>query len=124
MDNVQVIASPDNLTTFLLVLVALAGLFILFVNVVEAGRKLRKPKETEKTSLSEHQESCERRFEADYKRFSELERRMLYQEETSQVLCAGMHALLEHELHNGNANEMQRASNDLFNHLNKGGRTR
>ena len=124
LDNVQIVTADGNLTTFLLVLVALAGLFILFVNVIEAGRKLRKPKETERTTLTEHQEACEKRFEADYKRFTDLEKRMAYQEETSQVLCAGMHALLEHELHNGNANEMQRASNDLFNHLNKGGRTR
>ena len=44
MDNVQALTGT-NLTTFLLVLVALAGLFILFSNVVEAARKLRKPQE-------------------------------------------------------------------------------
>lgn len=117
MDNVQALTGA-NLTTFLLVLVALAGLFILFSNVVEAARKLRKPQEKKETSLTEHQEACEKRFAADYKRFAALENRMQYQEDTSKVLCAGIHALLEHELHNGNADEMRRASADLFDHLN------
>lgn len=119
MDNVQTLTTEGNLATFLLVLVALAGLFILFANVIEAGRKLRRPHKQREVSLTEQQEACQKKFEADYLRFQALEKRMATQEEGSRVQCAALHALLEHELHNGNTDEMKGASDALFAHLNR-----
>ena len=65
MENVTFLATGENFTTFLLVLVALAGLFILFANVVEAARKLFKPKSKEKEDLDQRQTACDRKFAND-----------------------------------------------------------
>lgn len=118
MDEIKVLTS-DNLLVFLLVLVALATLFILFSNVVEAARKLKKPQENKENSLASHQEACEKRFDRDYRILDEHTRQIEDVKETNRVLCAGVHALLEHALHNGNSDEMQKASTALFKHLNK-----
>lgn len=118
MDNVEVLTGA-NLSTTLMVVVALLGLYLLVCNAVDATRKLRKPKEQRGETLAEHQAECSRRFDRDFSRLGALETRMAQQEETSKVLCAGLRALLEHELHNGNADEMRKASDDLFHHLNR-----
>jgi hypothetical protein len=118
LDEVQALTS-NNLLTFLLVLVALATLFILFFNVVEAVHKLKKPQENKENNLMIRQGECEKRFARDYRVLDEHTRRIEDVEETNHVLCAGIHALLEHELHNGNSDEMRAASEALFKHLNK-----
>lgn len=38
-------------------------------------------------------------------------------QESTQVLCNGILALLDHELHNGNTDQMQDARDDLMNYL-------
>lgn len=118
MDNVNALTG-QNLITFLIVLVALAGLFILFANVVEACRKLRKPKIQESDDLNARQTSCDRKFANDQRLLIDHGERIKALEEGSRVQCAALHALLEHELHNGNATEMKKASDDLFDHLNR-----
>lgn len=119
MDNVTTLSDAGNLTNFLIVLVAMAGLFILFANTVEAARKLFKPKSQEKEDLDIKQSSCDRKFANDQKMLLEHDERIVSLEEGSRVQCAALHALLEHELHNGNSAEMKKASEDLFNHLNR-----
>lgn len=118
MDDVMMLTG-SNITTFLLVLVALLGLFVLAVRAVESVRSLRKPQDQKESSLASHQTECERRFARDYKMLAEHDESIVGLKETNRVLCAGMHALLEHALHNGNSGEMQKASQDLFEHLNK-----
>ena len=119
MENVTFLATGENFTTFLLVLVALAGLFILFANVVEAARKLFKPKSKEKEDLDQRQTACDRKFANDQQMLIDHDKRIDSLEEGSRVQCAALHALLEHELHNGNSAEMKKASDDLFDHLNR-----
>lgn len=118
MDNVQALTGA-NLTTFLLVLVALAGLFILFVNVVDAARKLRKPQERQEHDLLSHWESCDKKFANDKRLIDDHTTRIGHLEEGQRVMCAALHELLEHELHNGNADAMRKASGDLFSYLNQ-----
>lgn len=118
MDEVKLLTS-DNVLVFLLVLVSLSTLFILFVNVIEAVHKLKKPQENKESILASQQEECKKRFAHDYRILDDHSKRIEGVEETTKVLCAGIHALLEHELHNGNSDEMQAASAALFKHLNK-----
>lgn len=118
MDNVQALTGA-NLTTFLLVLVALAGLFILFVNVVDAARKLRKPQERHEHDLVSHQEACEKKFAHDKRAIDDHAMRIDNLEAGQRVICAALHELLEHELHNGNADAMRKVSGDLFTYLNR-----
>lgn len=118
MDNVQALTGA-NLTTFLLVLVALAGLFVLFANVVEAARKLRKPQERQVHDLVSRQETCDRKFANDKKLLDDHGTRIDHLEDGQRVICAALHELLEHELHNGNADAMRKVSGDLFTYLNR-----
>lgn len=117
MDNVEALTG-QNFSTFLLVLVALAGLFILFANVVEAARKLRKPRAAEAQDLAEKQSACDRKFDHDLQVLNEHNDRIEELEKGARVQCAALYALLEHALHNGNTTEMKKASTDLFNYLN------
>lgn len=117
MDNVQAL-SGANLSTFLLVLVALAGLFILFANVVDAARKLRKPQAQHESDLMTHQEACEKKFSSDKRVLDDHAARIGHLEDGQRVICAALHELLEHELHNGNADAMRKVSGDLFTYLN------
>lgn len=117
MDNVQALTGA-NMNTFLLVLVALAGLFILFANVVEAARKLRKPHDKQETDLLTHQDACDRKFASDKRALDDHATRIGHLEDGQRVICAALHELLEHELHNGNADAMRRVSGDLFTYLN------
>lgn len=118
MENLKALTG-DNLMTFLLVLVALAGLYILFANVVESTRKLRKPKEQESDDATARRSACDRKFANDQRAILDHDKRIEALEEGSRVQCAALHALLEHELHNGNSAEMKKASDDLFTHLNR-----
>lgn len=119
MNEITTLTADGNLATFLLVLVALAGLFILFSNVVEACRKLRKPQNAKEESLIIHQEECARRFANDKKTLEAHEKRIESLEEGQVVQCTALHALLEHAIHNGNTAEMEAASKTLFDYLNK-----
>lgn len=118
MDEVKLLTG-DHIFIFLMVLVAIATLLILTGNAVEAVRKLRRPQEKKEDILERRQSECAKMFDRDFKRLNEHALRIEAVEETTRVLCTGMHALLEHELHNGNADEMRQASAALFDHLNK-----
>lgn len=118
MNEVQAL-SGGNISTFMVVLVALMGLFVLAGNVVDAARKMRKPRERKEEDLQTHQEACGKKFAADKRVLDDHDQRIEMLEEGQCVMCAALHELLEHELHNGNADKMQRASSDLFDYLNK-----
>lgn len=118
MNEVQAL-SGANISMFMVVLVALLGLFVLAGNVVDAARKMRKPRERKEEDLQTHQEACGKKFAADKRALDEHDQRIGTLEEGQCVICAALHELLEHELHNGNADKMQQASGDLFRYLNK-----
>ncbi len=111
--------SAPNMASFLTVLVGLAGLYILVCQVVESTRKLTKNRKQQENSFDSRVSECDRRFKADLSAIRDLEKRTTALEEGQRVQCAGVHALLEHELHNGNAEEMKDASKELFDYLNK-----
>ena len=106
----------DNLLVALLVLVALATVYVLIGNVVETTRKLKKPKANQEADLTEHRRACEKKFRQD--QLENHGKRIDRLEEGQKVICAALHELLEHELHNGNAAAMKAASDNLFDYLN------
>lgn len=103
----------------LLILIAILSLFTLGANAVLSFRKLRSPKTQQVLDLSDHQRACEQKFLNDYNSISSLEARVNTLEKGQRVNCAALRALLEHALHNGNANEMKAASDNLFKYLNE-----
>lgn len=117
MNEVQAL-SGANISTFMVVLVALMGLFVLAGNVVDAARKMRKPRERKEEDLQTHQEACGKKFAADQRMLERHERDIGDLQDAQRVICAALHELLEHELHNGNSDKMRKASSDLFDYLN------
>lgn len=115
----MLVLSSDNVISFFMVLLSCASLLILFANAIESIRKIRKPKDDRENALLQQQLDCKNKFSKDYDRLNEHEKRITYVEETNKVLCEGIHALLEHELYDGNTDEMRAASAALFSHLNK-----
>lgn len=118
MENVQVLTDGSNISTALAVFVALLGLIILIGNAVDALRKIRKPREKKEESLQTHQEACGKKFAADQRMLERHERDIGNLQDGQRVICAALHELLEHELHNGNSDKMRKASSDLFDYLN------
>lgn len=87
-------------------LLALAGALATADKAVEIVKKWRAPSadtarklDTDKRRLDAHEESI-----ADLR-------------ESNRVLCAGVLALIEHELHNGNADQMASARDDIIGYL-------
>lgn len=118
MENVQVLTDGSNISTALAVFVALLGLIILIGNAVDALRKIRKPREKKEESLQTHQEACGKKFAADQRMLERHDRDIGNLQDGQRVICAALHELLEHELHNGNSDKMRKASSDLFDYLN------
>lgn len=112
MENIKVLTA-DNLTTFLVVLVALAGLVILTANVVDAVRKLRKPAQKAQETLTERQISCDRKFAKDLARLDAHEKALEDVYNGQRAQCVAVKALLNHAIHNGNTTEMVDAANGL-----------
>lgn len=118
MEQLQILTGEHLLVTLFILLLTLA-IFVLVANAIIAFRKLRKPKTQQEFDLSEHQRDCETRFDNDYKAIQALSARVAQLEKGQRVTCAAQRALLEHALHNGNADEMKRASDNLFQYLNE-----
>lgn len=102
--------TPSGLWTFIIVLVGLCLLFITFGNVVETVKKLRKPKEEAKDDVNTKLHRDKERLDMHTMQIEALR-------ESNKIQCAALIALLDHELHNGNADQMQKARDDLKNYL-------
>lgn len=103
MDNAKVMLDLNNWQGFILILVALLGLFILVGNAIKLWRELKKPKDdtvmSEQNKLSEITTKLDR-HEKEIKDLREVVR----------LTCQATEALLNHALHNGNTKEMEDAS--------------
>lgn len=92
-------------------LIAAMVMLILVAKAVEAGKKLfAKPKSKEKTDiLQEHCAEAEERFRRGEKHIAENHDHIADLREGQRVMCVAVMALLGHELHNGNSEEMNNA---------------
>ena len=110
MDTSAGVITGSSLLITASVLIALCVMFNTLASAIKNWRELRKPAE----AAGEHVKKC---LDADKDRLNAQEKRINMLEEGQRVLCTGMVALLEHELHNGNANQMQEASRDITRYL-------
>lgn len=96
-------------------LIAGALLVILAANVVDALKKLfvKKPDH----SFQRHCEDAEARFKQGEKHIAENHDHISDLKEGQRVMCVAVMALLNHELHNGNSDEMHKASTGLNDYL-------
>ena len=98
--------SPDQLNTTIYVLLALFGTIVTVDKVIDIVKKWRSPS-TE----------TERKLATDKRRLDEHEEAIKDLQKSSQVLCTGVLALLDHELHNGNTEQIEKARDGIMNYL-------
>lgn len=98
--------TPDQLMTTVVVVLAIFAAIITIDKVIDIVKKWRSPG----TDIM-------KKLAADKQRLDEHEQEITELQGSMQVLCEGVLALLDHELHNGNTDQMQKASDDILNHL-------
>ena len=108
VENAKVILDLANWQGFVLIVVAILGLFILIGNTVKTWREIRGPEKTVKDSVAEIQT-----------RISEHDAEIKEMHEGLRYMCEASRALLNHAIHNGNTSEMENASKDLDKYLTK-----
>lgn len=127
--------SPDALWTFLYVLVALlvvAGLVFKVIDFAQGQKDRRKKKEQEMKGESQEPisgirerlgiiesrlDSIEEKLDRDKKRLEQLEGKQDDIQEGFRALCSAQLAILNHEMHNGNQDEMEAAQSGLQKYL-------
>lgn len=98
---------------FAMCLIALLELY----NLVSSARKNyleeKKRKEEPDATLQERMAAFEKYLGNDKRRLDDHEMQISDIRGGQKANCKGVQALLEHELHNGNAEEMQKASQEI-----------
>jgi len=98
--------SPDQIWTAIIVVLAIFAAIITVDKVIDIVKKWRSPG----TDIM-------KKLGVDKERLDHHETAITDLQESQRVLCSGVLALLDHELHNGNAEEMQKARDDIMDHL-------
>lgn len=98
--------TPDQLMDTVVVLLAVFAAIVTVDKVIDIVKKWRTPSADVKKKLT----TDKTRLDAHEKSIQNLQ-------ESNQVLCSGIMALLEHELHNGNGEQMQKAHDDIMHYL-------
>ena len=114
--------------TYLFVFVALCGIVTILLNTLEkilAWRKRKaQPLTDAKADIMTMLANDKHRLDAQdaivsehARRLDKLERRADTVEQGQKVQCKALMALLDHELHNGNADQMSEASREINDYL-------
>lgn len=129
--------NPQDLWTFFYVLIAIFGVIIIVDKVADIIKKHRKsaemPCEERAHKIGEKIEQVEsrvnkqadeidvinERLSNDNRRLNNLESKTIDISEAISVLCKGQLSMIEHMLHNGNAEQMSQARDELLNYLSR-----
>ena len=98
--------TPDQLMTTGYVLLAVFAAIVTVDKVIDIIKKWKAP--TTDTA---------KKLALDKQRLDDHDEEIKGLKEGQQVLCSGLLALLEHELHNGNTDQMQKARDDIMTYL-------
>ncbi len=133
--------NPAQLWTFFYVLIAIGGIYLILDKVVTSiGGHIKKKREAleqgeDATNMAEEIkgdlmdirgdmramkkeiETINSKLDNDNRRIGVLERGQADTHTAYSVMCTAICALLDHELHNGNADQMEDARNKLMNYL-------
>ncbi len=101
--------TPDRLYNAAYVLIAIFGILVTLDKGLDIIKKWRAPSTDTARKLANDKERLDSHDEA-IKRL----------QASSEVQCAALLALLDHELHNGNAAQMEKAKADLIQYLQHG----
>lgn len=105
--------TADKLILVIGVLLTILGAYNTFANARKNIRDERKHNEAPTAAIASSITEINRKLDTDKRRLDTHEERLSGLRDGLMVTCAGVQALLEHELHNGNADEMQTASKEI-----------
>ena len=100
--------TPDELMHAVVVVLAIFAAIVTVDKFIDIIRKWRTP--TTDTA---------RKLANDKQRLDEHDEAIVNLRESNQVICSALLALLDHELHNGNPAQMEKARNDMMAYLSK-----
>lgn len=115
---VNTLLDVNTVTGFLMFVIAALVLFILAGQAVKMWKDLfGKPKQDDERAYKQHCRDSEERFQRGEKHIAENHDHIMDLREGQRVMCVACIALLNHELHNGNSDEMNQALSGLNNYL-------
>ncbi len=105
--------TPEGLTGALLTVYFLLQIYNTLMSARKSRREEAARQQAPTDALDERLSAHTRMLDNDKRTLDRHETELDRLRECTGYLCAGVDALLEHELHNGNADQMQQASVDL-----------
>lgn len=112
----ETLLTRDVLVAGVGLLIAASVLLVLASNATEAWKKLFGRKKPD-NSIQKHISDSEERFKRGEKHIAENHDHIADLREGQRVCCLSLIALLGHELHNGNKDEMEGALRELNSYL-------
>ncbi len=109
MENI----TADKLILVLGTILVLLGAYNTFCTTRKNMREEHRRQEQPTNELASSVVDINRKLDTDKRRLDGHEERIGGVRDGLMVTCAGVQALLEHELHNGNADEMTLASKEI-----------
>lgn len=100
--------SPEELLRAAYVVLAILAAIVTIDKVIDIIKKWRAPGTDTKKKLAN-----------DKKRLDEHDEAISDLRESNQVICSALLAILDHELHNGNGDQMQKARDEMMAYLSK-----
>lgn len=97
----------------MVVLLALLNLYNVFASARRNAREEKKRQQQPTDDLEDKVVDISRKLDTDKRRLDNHEERLDDLKKGLMATCTGVQALLEHELHNGNTEEMQEASKGI-----------
>lgn len=98
--------TPEQLMSAIVVVLAIFAAIVTVDKVIDIIKKWRSP--TTDTA---------KKLAADKIRLDNHDSAIAKLQESNQVICTALLAILDHELHNGNSDQMQRARDELMQYL-------
>lgn len=103
----------EGLIGFMVVLLALLNLYNVFSSARRNAREEKKRQQQPTYDLEIRIADISRKLDTDKRRLDNHDERLDDLKKGLMATCTGVQALLEHELHNGNTEEMQEASKEI-----------
>lgn len=100
--------SPEELLNTVYVVLAFLAAIVTIDKVIDIIKKWRAPTT-----------DTEKKLANDKKRLDEHDEAINDLRESNQVICSALLAILDHELHNGNGDQMQKARDEMMAYLSK-----
>lgn len=98
--------SPEQLMSAVVVVLAIFAAIVTVDKVIDIVKKWRAPTTDTAKKLAN-----------DKQRLDDHDKAIEKLQESNQAICSALLALLDHELHNGNADQMQKARDNLMQYL-------